>query len=115
MKAPSQRDVWVVQLDPVAGHEQAGRRPVVVISRNAFNASGWGLCVCVPLTTRHRRSPLHAEIEPPEGGIRATSYALVDQVRSLDRSRLVEQWGRVDVATHQRIVSLLRRIVAQDR
>ncbi len=82
MKAPSQRDVWVVQLDPVAGHEQAGRRPVIVISRDAFNAA---------------------------------SYALVDQVRSLDRSRLVERWGRVDLTTHQRIGSLLLRIVAQDR
>ncbi len=115
MKAPSQRDVWVVQLDPVAGHEPAGRRPVVVISRDAFNAAGWGLCVCVPLTTRHRRSPLHVAIDPPEGGIRSTSYALVDQVRSLDRSRLVERWGRVDVTTHRRIASLVGRIVAQDR
>ena len=115
MKAPSQRDIWVVQLDPVAGHEQAARRPVIVISREAFNAAGWGLCVCVPLTTRHRGSPLHVKLDPPEGGIRATSYALVDQVRSLDRSRLVERWGRVNLTTHQRVGSLLLRIVAQDR
>lgn len=114
MTTPSQRDIWVVQLDPVAGHEQAGRRPVVVISREAFNAAGWGLCVCVPLTTRHRGTPLHVQIDPPEGGLRVTSHALVDQARSLDRSRLVERWGRVDVATHERITSLLRRIVARE-
>jgi mRNA interferase MazF len=109
---PAQRDVWVAQLDPIAGHEQAGTRPVVVISRNAFNAAGWRLCVCVPLTTRDRGSPLHVEIEPPEGGVRSTSYALVDEVRSLDRSRLIERWGGIDQDTHRKIASLLLRIVA---
>jgi mRNA interferase MazF len=85
---------------------------VVVISRNAFNAAGWRLCVCVPLTTRDRGSPLHVQIEPPEGGVRSTSYALVDQVRSLDRSRLIERWGGIDHDTHRKIASLLLRIVA---
>ena len=102
----------MVRLDPVAGHEQAGTRPAVVISREAFNASGWGLCVCVPLTTRDRGSPLHVAIIPPEGGVRVTSYALVDQVRAVDRSRLIERWGAVNVQTHRRIASLLLRIVA---
>jgi mRNA interferase MazF len=110
--APTQRDVWVAQLDPIAGHEQVGTRPVVVVSRDAFNAAGWRLCVCVPLTTRDRGSPLHVEIEPPEGGVRSTSYALVDQVRSLDRSRLIERWGAVDQETHRKIASLLLRIIA---
>jgi mRNA interferase MazF len=110
--APAQREVWVAQLDPIAGHEQAGTRPVVVVSRDVFNAAGWRLCVCVPLTTRDRGSPLHVEIEPPEGGVRSTSYALVDQVRSLDRSRLIKRWGAVDHETHRKIASLLLRIIA---
>ncbi|CAN5282065.1 hypothetical protein BH20ACT16_BH20ACT16_13810 [soil metagenome] len=79
-----------------------------MISRAAVNASGWGLCVCVPLTTRDRGSPLHVAVAPPDGGVRLASYALVDQVRAIDRSRLVERWGIVGVETHQRIVSLLR-------
>ena len=112
MTPPLQREVWMVRLDPVAGHEQAGTRPAVVISREAFNASGWGPCVCVPLTTRDRGSPLHVAIIPPEGGVRVTSYALVDQVRAVHRSRLIERWGAVNVQTHRRIASLLLRIVA---
>lgn len=112
MSRPAQREVWVAQLDPIAGHEQAGTRPVVVISRDAFNASGWRLCLCVPLSTRERGSPLHVEIEPPEGGVRATSFALVDQVRALDCSRLSDRWGVVEPATHRQIASLLARIVA---
>jgi mRNA-degrading endonuclease toxin of MazEF toxin-antitoxin module len=42
-----------------------------------------------PWTTRDCGSPLHVEASPPEGGLRARSFALVDQVRSLDRSRLI--------------------------
>jgi mRNA interferase MazF len=109
---PGQREVWVAQLDPIAGHEQAGTRPVVVVSRDAFNAAGWRLCFCVPLSTRDRGSPLHVELLPPEGGVRATSFALVDQMRSLDSSRLLERWGTIDDMTHRRIASLSLRIVA---
>jgi mRNA interferase MazF len=112
VSAVRQREVWLARLDPAAGHEQAGVRPVVVLSRNDFNASGWGTCVCVPLSTRDRGSPLHVEIVPPEGGLRARSRALVDQVRTIDRTRLTERWGVVDPETHTRIVSLLVAIVA---
>ena len=112
MTHPAQRDVWLARLDPIAGHEQAGTRPVVVISRDAFNAAGWRLCLCVPLSTLDRASPLHVQIDAPEGGVRATSFALVDQVRALDRTRLATRWGAVDPATHRQIAALLLRIVA---
>jgi mRNA-degrading endonuclease toxin of MazEF toxin-antitoxin module len=55
---------------------------------------------------------LHVRIDPPEGGVRATSFALVDQVRALDRSRLVTRWGAVEPATHRQIAALLLRVVA---
>lgn len=112
MTTPAQRQVWLARLDPIAGHEQAGTRPVVVVSRDSFNASGWDVCLCVPLTTRDRGSPLHVGIVPPEGGVREASFALVDQIRSLDRSRLIERWGSIAPATHRRIAALLSRIVA---
>ncbi|MEO6351318.1 MAG: type II toxin-antitoxin system PemK/MazF family toxin [Candidatus Limnocylindrales bacterium] len=112
MSVPRQREVWLVRLDPIRGHEQAGTRPVVVVSRDEVNHSGWSLCLGVPLSTRHRGSPLHVEILPPEGGVRAASYALVDQIRALDRARLVERWGDVSIETHRRIASILLRIVA---
>lgn len=112
MSRPAQGDVWVVRLDPIAGHEQAGTRPVVIVSRDEINESGWGLCVCVPLSTRDRGSPLHVRIDPPEGGVRKPSFALVDHVRALDRSRLADRWGAIEPATHRRIAALLLRIIA---
>lgn len=41
----AQREVWVARLAPISGDEQAGTRPVVVISIDAFNTAGWGLCL----------------------------------------------------------------------
>ncbi len=112
MSVPHQREIWLVRLDPIRGHEQAGTRPAVIISRDELNRSGWSLCLAVPLSTRDRSSPVHVEIRPPEGGVREASYALVDQVRALDRSRLVECWGAIGAETHRRIASVLLRIVA---
>jgi mRNA-degrading endonuclease toxin of MazEF toxin-antitoxin module len=52
------------------------------------------------------------QIAAPEGGVRLTSYALVDQIHSVDRSRLLERCGAIDHDTHRRIASLLLRIIA---
>jgi len=55
------------------GHEQIGRRPVLIVSADQFNrAAGgwWPLAVVVPLTTRDRGIALHVPIQPPEGGLR---------------------------------------------
>jgi mRNA interferase MazF len=109
---PARGDVWLARLDPTAGHGQSRTRPVVVVSRDAFNAAGWRLCLCVPLSSRDRGSPLHVRIDPPEGGVRTTSFALVDQMRALDQSRLERRWGAVDPGTHRQIAALLLRIVA---
>lgn len=114
MSVPKQREVWLSRLDPTEGHEQAGTRPVVVLSREALNSAGWGLCICVPLTTRDRGSPLHVEVAPPEGGLRHRSFALTDQVRALNRTRLKKRLGEVKPETHARIASLLARAIAPE-
>jgi len=53
-----------------------------------------------------------ARADQPAGGVRATSFALVDQVRALDRSRLALRWGAIDPATHRQIAALRLRILA---
>jgi mRNA-degrading endonuclease toxin of MazEF toxin-antitoxin module len=46
--------VWLVELDPVEGHEQAGRRPALVLSVDAFNASPAELVTVLPITSKVR-------------------------------------------------------------
>lgn len=86
-------EIWLVDLDPTRGHEQAGRRPCLIVSADQFNTSAAELAVVVPLTTRDRRLPWHVALVPPEGGLRQASWAKVEDVRSISSNRLVERWG----------------------
>ena len=94
---PSRGEVWLANLDPIKGHEQAGQRPVLIISTNGFNHGPADLVIIVPLTTTARRIPYRVQIDPPEGGLRARSYVLCDSVRSISKERLITRWG---AATH---------------
>ena len=55
---PSRGAVWLVDLNPTKGHEQAGIRPGLVVSNDIFNHGPAGLVVLLPLTTRDRQIPL---------------------------------------------------------
>ena len=87
---PQRGEVWCVDLDPARGHEQGRKRPAVIVSDDQFNNGPAGLLVVVPLTTKEReRIPLRFRIEPPEGGLTQTSFALCEMVRSISKERLV--------------------------
>src|SRR3954463_12542736 len=90
---PHRGEVWLTNLDPAFGHEQAGRRPVLVVSVDPFNSGLSGLAVVLPITSRQRLLPLHVSVVPPEGGLRIPSAILCDAVRSIDQRRLVNRWG----------------------
>ena len=105
---PSRRDVWLVNLNPTRGHEQAGQRPALIVSTDLFNHGPAGLVVVVPLTTRHKGIPLHVAVEPPEDGVRETSYAKCEDVRSISVERMIEAWGSVSPATMAAVEDRLR-------
>ena len=96
---PSRGEVWLVNLNPTRGHEQAGIRPALVVCTDLFNHGPAGSVVVLPLTTRHRDIPLHVVLEPPEGGIPQRSYVKTEDVRSIAAERLMERWGTVTLAT----------------
>jgi len=112
---PSRGEVWLA--DPareVLGHEQMGRRPVLIVSADQFNrAAGapWPLVVVVPLSTRDRGIALQVPIQPPEGGLREASVLLPEQLYAADQRRLVERWGRVSEATLRQVEDRLRVVL----
>ena len=73
MSEPNRGELWMADLDPVKGHEQAGRRPILIVSTNPFNYSAAGMIVIVPLSTKEKHVPLHVRVSPPEGGLRQVS------------------------------------------
>ncbi|NOZ79120.1 MAG: type II toxin-antitoxin system PemK/MazF family toxin [Acidobacteria bacterium] len=95
---PLQWSVWLVDLNPVVGSEQAGRRPVIVVSRESANVV-LPVVTAVPLTTRkegRRIYPNEAMIPGGVGGISHESVAMAHQVRTVSKKRLVRRLGRID-------------------
>ena len=84
---PQRGDLVWVTFNPQAGHEQAGRRPAVVISPGAYNAKA-GLAIMCPITSQVKGYPY--EVLIPEG-LPVVGAILSDQVKSLDwRARRAE-------------------------
>ncbi|MBI4641616.1 MAG: type II toxin-antitoxin system PemK/MazF family toxin [Candidatus Tectomicrobia bacterium] len=106
--SPSRGEVWLADLNPIRGHEQAGRRPVLVISEDLFNHGPADLVIVLPLTSTHRDVPSHVPITPPEGGIKTPSVILCEAIRSIAKERLLQKWGMVSQATIAAIEDRLR-------
>ena len=80
-------DVWLVDLDPVKGHEQAKQRPCVVISTDTFNNGPGKLAVIAPLTSQYRPLSWLVQIDPPHGGVLKRAYIMCHQIRTVSLTR----------------------------
>lgn len=80
-------DVVLADLSPVIGHEQGGRRPVVVVSPAAYHSWPIEMAVIVPITSADRRLHHHVPIGA-EAGLRAASFAMPEYVRAVSQRRL---------------------------
>jgi mRNA interferase MazF len=88
-------DVWLADLNPTRGHEQAGQRPVVIVSDDLFNRGPAGLVIVLPVTSTIRTIPSQIVVDPPEGGLKNRSAILCEAVRSISVERLRTRWGRL--------------------
>lgn len=75
--------VWSIDFDPQVGHEQAGRRPGIVVASTFACSSITGLVIVVPCTTTLRGLPYQ-----PRVNLTRPSAAMCDQVKSISRDRL---------------------------
>lgn len=104
---PARGDLIWLDFSPHAGHEQAGRRPAVVLSAANYNGRPSGLLICVPVTTKIKGYPLEV---PIAGGTRP-GVALADQVRNLDwRARHADFMGRVTTQELGQIRAIVRAL-----
>jgi mRNA interferase MazF len=100
-----QGDVWDCQLNPIAGHEQAGQRPCLVVSVDQLGRGPSELAIVVPIT-RTNRTALDVRVEPPAGGLTDVSFLMPYQLRTVSRERLLRRRGVVSD-------ELLREVIAR--
>ncbi len=103
-------DVFDARLNPSEGSEQAGVRPVVVVSRDVINKNS-SVIVVVPLTKAanvKRNYPNNVTIEKGAGGLTFESVLLGGQVRAISKSRLLRQRGTLSTKIMQQVDRALR-------
>ncbi len=106
----------MVNLDPTEGSEQAGTRPVIVLSRNSINHNALGtnrtiVIVVVPTTNRSNLGklyPSHVELRKGAGGLTMDSVALCEQIRAITVDRLVRYMGTMPATQMNEIEEAIR-------
>ncbi len=99
MTKASRGEIWLVNLSPTEGREQAGTRPALIVSVDIFNHGAAELVVVIPVTSKAKGIPLHVEVNPPEGGLSLKSFVKCEDVRSISTARLIKKLGRVSSLT----------------
>jgi len=107
---PLRGEIWIVDLNPTRGHEQAGdRRPCLIISSNVMNSGAAEMVFAIPLTSKDRGIRIHVRVNPPE--VTKPSVILCDQLRAIAKERLKNRVGVVDSTTLADVEDRLRIIM----
>ncbi len=105
---PDRGDIVWLAFDPQTGHEQAGRRPALVLSPAAYNGKT-GLALFCPITSQVKGYPF--EVQIPQG-LAVSGVLLADQVKSLDwRARQAELAGRVPEEVLQQVLKRVGTLI----
>lgn len=90
-RLPERGDVWLVDFDPIRGHEQAGKPPALILSTNLLNHGPAGLVIALPLTSQFKNVRSHVRVDPPDAGLKVTSYVKCEDIRSIAQQRLIRR------------------------
>jgi|SRR5471030_350619 len=98
-------DIWLVNLDPTVGSEIKKSQPCVVISPQEMHGH-LRTVIIAPMTTGSGPAPYRIELE--HSG--KSGFILLDQIRSVDKSRLVRHFGALDSKTLERTLATLQEV-----
>lgn len=100
-------DVYLVNLDPTVGREIRKSRPCLVVSPDEMNQH-IGTVIVAPMTTKGRMYPTRVlcSFQGKAGQV------VLDQVRTVDKSRLFQKMGRIDKQTQEQVLSVLAEMFA---
>ena len=107
MREIKRGDIYKADLSPVVGSEQGGIRPVVIVQNNMGNRYSPTIIV-VPITTRLNKKNLPTHTKINNSSLLKESIALMEQIRTIDKSRLIEFIGVLNESKMNRITEALR-------
>ena len=97
-------DIYYADLSPVVGSEQGGMRPVLIVQNDTGNKhSPTVIAAAITSQTGKAKLPTHIELSGHSVGLTRDSVILLEQIRTLDKSRLREKMGRLDGETMNRV------------
>ncbi len=101
-------EVYLVNLDPTVGREIKKTRPCLVISPDEMNAH-IATVIIAPMTTQGRAYPtrVSCKFQSRDGQI------VLDQIRTVDKTRLVKKLGTINAATQKAVLAVLAEIFAE--
>ncbi len=97
-------------LNPIRGKEQAGRRPVLILSHDVFNERS-GTVIAVALTTQLQRAGFPLTLELQSKGLPKRSWVKISQIRTLAAERIGQRLGKVNVEELAHVIEGLNEIV----
>ena len=101
-------DIFYADLSPVVGSEQGGVRPVLIIQNNIGNKySPTVIAAAITSQTNKNRLPTHIKLNSQTSGLMKNSVVLTEQIRTIDKSRLMEKIVQVDEAVMSQVNSAL--------
>jgi mRNA interferase MazF len=100
-------DVWLVQLNPTRGREMRKTRPCVIVSPDDLNAH-LGTFIVAPLTTGSHSYPFRVAVRFAG----KDGHVVLDQVRTVDRERLVKRLGALTTPTLTKALDVLTEMFA---
>ena len=103
-------DVRWADINPVRGHEQAGQRPVLVLSHDVFNERS-GTVIAVALTSQEPRAGFPLTLESKTTGLTKRSWVKMSQIRTLSVARLGQRIARASEEELARVLDGLNEII----
>jgi mRNA interferase MazF len=104
-------EVRWADLGAVVGHEQSGRRPVLILSHEVFNERS-GTVIALAITSRAQRAEFPLTLELSTAGLPKRSWVKISQIRTLATERIGRKLGRATPEDMARVVEGLNAIVA---
>ncbi|MDP1689192.1 MAG: type II toxin-antitoxin system PemK/MazF family toxin [bacterium] len=97
---PKRGDIWLAAFDPTIGREIRKTRPAVILQNDIGNRIS-GITIVAALSSKFTEPirPIEALVRVPEGGLSTDSVVLLNQVRSIDKKRLIKRLGKLSDST----------------